>query len=227
MRPNASNLDASLLGKSLAMCSTSGPRGLHAVMNSATSLSWGPVKSFSTFLAVARLLEGTCATTASTRPAALPNTAPHASLSSGLVSMAYDALRRYTPSVLSTCSIVLGCSPMTWLYTLYSGSRMNCTKERSTPARPAGAFLRNMRLSSWNQMSPHNRLANSLWSNAAPVMSLYSRANDSSVNDQPETADEKMTLPLAGSTSSSPLALAAPAAAAMAAFTSSIVCRIL
>ncbi len=39
-------------------------------------------------------------------------------------------------------------TPMIWLYTLYRGSKMNCTKERSLPARPGGGFRLNCRVSS-------------------------------------------------------------------------------
>jgi hypothetical protein len=60
MRPNASNLEPSWRGNSLAMCSTSGPRGLQPVMCSTTSSAWGPLYSCATLPAVARLLLGTC-----------------------------------------------------------------------------------------------------------------------------------------------------------------------
>lgn len=48
MRPNASNAEASVLGNSLAMCTTRGPAGLQARMCAARSLSWRPVYSRST-----------------------------------------------------------------------------------------------------------------------------------------------------------------------------------
>jgi hypothetical protein len=53
-------------------------------------------------------------------------------------------------------------SPTTWLYTLYRGSRMNWTNERGTSPREEGGLRLKARVSSWNQMSPHNRRANSL-----------------------------------------------------------------
>ena len=43
MRPYASNVEQSCLGKSLAICMTRGPLGLHEIMNSATSLFRGLV----------------------------------------------------------------------------------------------------------------------------------------------------------------------------------------
>jgi len=43
MRPYASNVEQSCLGKSLAICMTRGPLGLHEIINSATSLFRGPV----------------------------------------------------------------------------------------------------------------------------------------------------------------------------------------
>mmetsp|Transcript_18570 Transcript_18570/g.39865 ORF Transcript_18570/g.39865 Transcript_18570/m.39865 type:complete len:212 (+) Transcript_18570:1816-2451(+) len=166
IRPYASNFEQSDLGKSLAMWITRGPRGLHAAMNSTSSLSWGPVKSCLTLLLVARLEEGTCSTSMSTKPVALPKTFEQASLSRGLVSMLYVEGLRYTPSWPSRDSMLLGCSPITWLYTLYRGSSTNWTKLRSLPAR--GATRLNRRVSSWNQMSPHSRRANSLGSKPPP-----------------------------------------------------------
>jgi hypothetical protein len=49
MRPKASNAEQSDLGNSLAMCTTSGPAGLHARMCSAMLLSCGPVYKRSTW----------------------------------------------------------------------------------------------------------------------------------------------------------------------------------
>ena len=172
-RASASKAEQSSFGYSLATITRSGPEGSHARIDAtargasgAFCPKTGPAYAAATFAGAPSLAVGQCALSASTSPAASPKILRQARRTSGLTFILYSLGLSATLNSASTAAKDAACSPTACAYTLYRGSRTNCTNERSPP--PGGGLARNARASAWKYESPHSRLANFFVSISTP-----------------------------------------------------------
>merc|ERR1740139_2014825 len=204
-RPKAEKRPLSGGGIILEMYIMSGPFGSHVRMLLAHWSSRGPVYSESTRYFCSAAGEGRCCTSISSSASCAGSHFCMQRLSRGFWRSSRSSLVSVTPtaeSILVTSSYF---SSMQFLKTLPMGVRQNMQEARSRPAGlvPSVVLIHFFSLG-LKKLSPHRRCI--IFSMSTPNFFAYMRANLVRVNAQPCRPAEKDTVPLVGSTCTSPSA---------------------
>mmetsp|Transcript_25141 Transcript_25141/g.51075 ORF Transcript_25141/g.51075 Transcript_25141/m.51075 type:complete len:223 (-) Transcript_25141:621-1289(-) len=204
-RPKAKKRPLSGVGIILEIYIIRGPLGSQVRMLFAHWSSSGPVYSESTRYFCAAAGEGRCATSISSRASCAGNHFCMQRLSKGFWRSSRSSLVSVTPTAPNILVTASYCSSMQFLNTLPMGVRQNMQKARS---RPAGLLPSDVLIHFFSfglkKLSPHKRCI--IFSRSTLNFLAYMRANLVRVKAQPWRPAEKATVPLVGSTCTSPRA---------------------